>query len=91
MKRSSGNSIYRITNDVLKSLEYGWGHRCDEDISTMVQRIVRYIMTQPPGEARSFIEHLVPVLAYGWGHGNDATIGTMFLNLMDWLDRQHPD
>ncbi len=85
------HSTYRITVHLLDNLVYGWGHRYDEDISMMVQRIVRYIMSLPPRDARSLIKHVVEVLAYGWGHGNDATIGAMFLHLMDWLDRQVPN
>jgi hypothetical protein len=93
MKRSSGNSIYQITNDVLKSLEHGWGHRCDEDISMMVHRIMRCIGKRPPKDTltlQSLTEHLARMLGYGWGHGTDATIGALFLNLMDMLDQQHP-
>jgi len=71
-----------MTMYMLESLEHGWGHRCDEDISMMVQQIVR--------SERFPTEHLVRVLGYGWGHGTDATIGALFLNLMDMLDQQHP-
>ena len=94
MKRSSGKSIYRITKDVLASLQYGWGYRCDEDIGMMVQRIVRSIGSHQPTDTltlQSLTEHLVRVLCYGWGHETDATIGAQFLNLMDWLDRNYTD